>query len=93
MTTQFATNFPIPSSTNVFQCLWKLTRVMKAAGWTYKASSDGSHTKDTSGTATNDFWGGNASPLADTYPPTGSGPSSNGTFSDTSAGWWVGSGP
>ena len=89
MANKFATNFPIPSATNVFQTVWKLTRIMKAAGWTYKASSDGSHTKDTTGTAANDYWGGNADPTLDAYPPTGAGPSANSTLSDTSTGAWI----
>lgn len=81
MANTFATNFPVPAASNIIQNYWKLTRVMKAAGWTYKASSDGT-TKDTSGTAANDKWGGNANPLLDTYPSL-----------DSPAAWWVASGP
>jgi hypothetical protein len=81
MATKFATNYPIPSATNVFSVVWKLTRIMKAAGWTYKASGNGT-TKDTSGTASSDLWGGNANPLLDTYPSL-----------DSPAAWWVASGP
>lgn len=58
--------------------LWKLSRCMKAAGWTYKASSDGT-AKDTTGTAANDKWGGNVSPMVDAYP----------TAHNTIAGPWI----
>ena len=70
------------TANNFFSGIWALTRCMKAAGWTYKASSDGS-AKDTTGTATNDKWGGNASPLLDTYP----------TGLSSVAAWWCASGP
>lgn len=85
MANSFSTNFAIPSSSNFFQVIWRLSRVMKAAGWLYKASGDGT-SKDTSGTAGNDLWGGNANPLNDTYAGLTH-------LSDTSAGWWVASGP
>ena len=62
-------NFAIPTSTNVFSVIWKLTRALKAAGWTYKASANGAQ-KETSGTAANDLWGGSATPLTDTYTTT-----------------------
>lgn len=78
---------PISISTvnDAFSIIWKLSRAMKAAGWVYKSSSDGT-TKDTTGTATNDKWGGNANPLLDTYP---SFPGGN-----TSAqAWWNAQGP
>jgi hypothetical protein len=84
MANKFATNFPIPSATNVFQCVWKLSRIMKAAGWTTMASSDGT-TKDTTGTQSNDKWGGNADPTADAYPVN--------SLSDSSNGWIVLRGP
>jgi hypothetical protein len=66
MTTKFATNYPIPSPTNVFSTVWKLTRMMKAAGWLVLASSNGT-TIDASGTQANDLWGGNADPTVDSY--------------------------
>jgi hypothetical protein len=66
MADKFATNFPIPSSTNIFATVWKLTRVMKAAGWIYKASGN-QIAKDTTGTASNDYWGANADPTLDIY--------------------------
>lgn len=66
MTNKFSTNFIVPGSANITAVNWKLTRIMKAAGWTYKASSDG-YTKDTSGVAANDLWGGNSDPTLDTY--------------------------
>ena len=67
MSNAFAENFAIPSATNTFQCVWKTTRAMKAAGWTTKASGDGTN-KDTSGVAANDLWGGSTNPLQDSYP-------------------------
>jgi len=85
MTTQYAMNF-VPSnvtSSSYFPTLWKLTRVMKAAGWIYKASGDGNN-KDTTGTATNDLWGGSADPLTDTYPSTTISASSDGAPSNSS---------
>jgi hypothetical protein len=71
MTTKYAMNYTIDPNTanNSFSAMWKLTRIMKAAGWTYKASGDG-HIKDTSGTAANDRWGGNVDPTTDVYPST-----------------------
>lgn len=69
-------------SNNFFSGIWKLSRCMKAAGWVYKGSSDGT-TKDTSGTAANDKWGGNANALLDTYPTALSGV----------VAWWVAQGP
>jgi hypothetical protein len=56
---------------------------MKAAGWTYKASGNGT-TKDTTGIATNDLWGGSATPLTDTYPY---------TQLDGNSAWWCAEGP
>lgn len=84
MANAFATNFTIPATNNAFQLLWKLTRVMKSAGWTTTASSDG-YTKDTTGVAASDKWGGNANPLNDTYPPN--------NMADTNAAWIIMSGP
>lgn len=72
MSNQFATNFTIGSSSDPINVLWKLTRVMKAAGWQYRASGLQSY-KDTSGIAANDLWGSNANPLLDTYAPFGTG--------------------
>jgi hypothetical protein len=56
---------------------------MKQAGWIYKASADGT-SKDTSGVAANDLWGGGGTPTNDTYPT---------AFSATSGPWWVAQGP
>lgn len=75
----------ISSVNDTYSIIWKLSRAMKAAGWVYKSSSDGT-TKDTSGTATNDKWGGNANPLLDTYP---SFPGGN----TTAQAWWNAQGP
>ena len=74
MADQYALNFDT-SGTNPWLGVWKLSRCMKKAGWTYKGSGDGT-SKDTTGTATNDLWGGNADPLLDTAPAW------------TTAGWW-----
>lgn len=54
-------------SGNSFHGFWKLTRAMKAAGWTTVSHSDGV-TKTASGTNINDSWGNNANPLLDAYP-------------------------
>lgn len=70
MANQFATNFALTSSSNSFNALWKLTRAMKAAGWTYRASGSGT-TKDTTGLAANDLWGTSGTPLTDTYTSVG----------------------
>lgn len=50
-------NLPPATSNEQFTFVWWLTRVMKAAGWRYKASSDGT-SKDTTGNPANDKWGG-----------------------------------
>lgn len=72
MAQQNASNYPIPAAANVKSPYWKLTRVMKAAGWNYKASGVGiAALKDTSGTAANDLLGGNATPMNDTYTTSG----------------------
>ncbi len=67
MANAYATNFAVPGSTNVLQVIWKLTRVMKKAGWTTVSHSNGS-VKTSAGTNNNDSWGSNADPLTDTYP-------------------------
>lgn len=60
-------NFALQSSNHAFSAIWKLSRVMKKAGWVKLASSDGTN-KEVSGTASADKWGGNVDPLADAYP-------------------------
>lgn len=45
------------NSVDQFLAIWKNTRAMKAAGWLYKASSDGTNTKDTSSNPVLDYWG------------------------------------
>lgn len=60
-------NFLIPGASNIFQCIWKLTRTMKKAGWNTVSHSDGV-TKTAAGTNGNDSWGSNADPLLDAYP-------------------------
>jgi len=57
MAHQQAQNYVLSASNNKLNALWKLTRVMKAAGWRYKASSDGT-TKESAGNPNNDKWGG-----------------------------------
>lgn len=64
MANKFATNYLIGST---FEVVWKTTRVMKSAGWTTVASSNGL-TKVAPATDATDSWGTNADPLADTYP-------------------------
>lgn len=49
-------NTPL-NSVDQFSAIWKNTRAMKAAGWLYKASSDGTNTKDTSSNPVLDYWG------------------------------------
>lgn len=74
-------NFDLASSNNSFSAIWKLTRAMKKAGWTYKASGDGT-SKDTTGTATSDLWGGAVDPSSDSNP-----------IGNTTNAWWCASGP
>lgn len=80
MATQYVPNYALDTTTanNSFSAIWKLTRAIKAAGATYKASGDGTN-KDTTGVATSDLWGGNANPLADSYPA---------SQLDSRAAWW-----
>lgn len=51
-----ACNYALASNTDRWSAIWKLTRVLKAAGWRYKASSDGTN-KETTGNPNNDKWG------------------------------------
>lgn len=60
-------NFALEGANNQFSAVWKLTRCAKAAGWKYAGSSNGS-TKEATGVATADLWGGNADPMADAFP-------------------------
>jgi hypothetical protein len=61
MANAFATNYVPLNSNEKFNIIWKLSRVLLASGWRYKASSNGS-TKDTSNSANNyggdqnDYW-------------------------------------
>lgn len=45
------------NSVDQFLAIWKNTRAMKASGWLYKASADGTNTKDTSSNPVLDYWG------------------------------------
>jgi len=83
MANVFYPNFPIPSSANVMQVIWKLTRAMKKAGWNTVAHSNGI-TKVSAGTNLNDSWGSNVDPSSDVYPS---------AFDTTNAPWIVMSGP
>jgi len=47
----------ISGSSDFISSWWRLTRGLKAAGWRYKASSDGT-TKETTGNPSLDKWGG-----------------------------------
>lgn len=87
MSDQYVSNFAIPATNNVFQLVWKLTRALKAAGWTTQASSDGV-AKDTSGVAANDKWGGSVNPLSDVYVT-----NTNNLTDATSGGWIAMRGP
>lgn len=81
MADAFSLNYAMASTNHPFSAVWRVTRVMKAAGWNVVAHSDGT-TKTASGTNANDSWGNNANPLDDTYP----------SF-DTPAAWIVMRGP
>jgi hypothetical protein len=85
MSTIWFLNQPLSTSVSanndLFFAVWKLSRAMKKAGWTYKSSSNGTN-KDTSGTASNDYWGGNTDPATDSYPG----------FNNLQA-WWNAQGP
>jgi hypothetical protein len=82
MANVYFTNFALPSTSHAFSAIWKLTRALKKAGWTYLASGDGT-AKDTSGAAASDRWGGAADPASDVYP----------TALDGAAAWWNAQGP
>ncbi len=64
MANKFETNYLIAAN---FDVIWRLTRVMKAAGWNTVASSNGL-TKVAPAVNSTDSWGVNADPIADTYP-------------------------
>src|SRR5271157_1351550 len=59
MPNAFATNQTLFAASETFNAIWKLSRVLLAAGWKYKASGNGQSgsTKDTSFNESNDFWG------------------------------------
>lgn len=78
MANAYAINYQYQATNNTFSGIWKLTRVMKAAGWTVPVSSNG--TTKTIGT---DYFGSNSDPLTDTYP----------TALDATAAWIVMKGP
>lgn len=82
MADQVAANYALVSSNHAMSTTWKLTRVMKKAGWVKFASSDGS-AKEVSRTASADKWGGNADPLLDSYP----------SIDTANASWWAAEGP
>lgn len=67
MANKWALNYTLDSTNNTWSAVWKLTRVMKAAGWNVKAHSDGT-TKTAVGSNANDSWGNNADPMNDTFP-------------------------
>ena len=73
-------NFPLESTNNTFSAIWKATRAMKKAGYTYICSSDGSSV-DITGVAGSDKWGGSIDPITDSYPSLSSGA------------WWSCQGP
>lgn len=67
MANAIAANYALAAANNTFSAVWKLTRMMKKAGWTTVAHSDGV-TKTSAGTNNNDSWGSNSDPATDTYP-------------------------
>lgn len=67
MADALAPNYSLAATDNVFSAIWKMTRCMKAAGWSTVAHSDGV-TKTSSGTNNNDSWGSSSNPLDDAYP-------------------------
>lgn len=60
-------NNPYVNSTHALECIWRLTRTMKKAGWTTMATSNGT-LKVAPATNGTDQWGSNADPLTDTFP-------------------------
>ncbi len=50
-------NFQYATVNDLFCGMWKLTRAMKAAGWRYKASSDGTTKENGTSNPFNDKWG------------------------------------
>ena len=80
MANQSVANYATTGPTDHFSAVWKLSRAMKKAGWVYKGSADGT-TKDATGVAGADKWGGNADPLADPLPGFATGA------------WWCAQGP
>ena len=55
------------ASASSTEAIWRLTRVMKAAGWTTVACSNGT-TKVAPADNTTDNWGNNVNPSFDSYP-------------------------
>ena len=53
-----AENYALFASNEKFSAIWKLTRVMKAAGWRYQASSDATTKESGTANPANDKWGG-----------------------------------
>jgi hypothetical protein len=51
-------NFQYAALSDGFSGIWKLTRAMKAAGWRYKSSSDGTTKESGTSNPNNDKWGG-----------------------------------
>jgi len=51
-------NLALFASNEKFHAVWKLTRALKAAGWRYKASSDGTTKEAGTSNPANDKWGG-----------------------------------
>ncbi len=66
MPTVVSTNNPFYNQ-SANEAIWRLTRVMKKAGWTTVACSNTS-AKVAPATNNTDNWGNNADPMLDTYP-------------------------
>jgi hypothetical protein len=61
----YSPNYALPLPTHAFAAMWRYSRVKKKAGWTVKASGNGSGINRDGST---DLWGTNADPLLDVYP-------------------------
>lgn len=71
-------NRALQANDHAFSAVWGWTRAIKKAGGVYKGSGYGPSSKEITGVATADLWGGNADPELDTYP----------TALDGVSAWW-----
>lgn len=74
-------NYVLVAKADPFEAVWKLTRLLKSLGWTWRAGSDGV-TKHRLNQLETDNWGSSVTPkTVDAYPALSSGA------------WWCGRGP